>query len=815
MDLLRSFRFSTYVTLGIACLCLDYAEGGLLPETPFITTGVIILLAVAYRLEGRWSLTLHAANMVGALLTLLLVGWIAFQIVRKPTPVLSQIPFPTSLLPYLGPVLMILIPAKLFRPKHVGDFWAMQGIGLLAVALGCAMANDVYFGFLLIIYICGFIWSLSLFYLYREVRPDRNSATAEVVRSGRRLYMLRTTWRWSAAIASAGLLLFLVTPRPQNKSWELPMRMHGKMEMGLSDGLDLNRTGSLESNKDVAFEVYAEDLNRKPKLDLNPSQRWRSRPITSYQNGKWAANKQNMPYTVLDRTRTPNTSLSNPADRFALMAATLPNLGSNRYFLSYTIHANASGSNILADPVLWRPSDSPPIYAFGVGRGGVQQQLNGEFEVPRDVMNSDRPSYCQVYVPTKEPDLGVQLAFAPTQMESLTQLPTNLDRDRLRTWTNNVLALLVKREKLSSRALTEREGDDLFAGFDHLAWIDNVLSLLRRQNILPVAPVQGGHTIMAKHHEAVARALEDYFAHAGDFVYTLNLDRKDQGIDPVEDFLYNTRVGHCQRFATALVIVLRNLGIPSQIVTGYRGCESRNDGWYDVKQYHAHVWAEVLVKRSPPTGVIPRRVELPYPQKESRHWLSLDPTPESDPAAENEKATNWLQSTLERGESFFKFILLYDSSAREGALNAIVVFIEDTQNDLEEGRITQRIGIIGAVILFIPTVFVVRSMRRRRRIRRAKDPAADHAAIVPIYQRLLGLLAKYQWIPRAGETAKEFVSRVHLNMSNHKGLAHAGILAEIVEAYYRVRFGGHALSDPELLRLDEGIDRLEAGLAPA
>ena len=54
MQLLRSFRLSIYVTLGIACICLDYAEGGLLPETPYITGFVICLLVVGYhRLEGR------------------------------------------------------------------------------------------------------------------------------------------------------------------------------------------------------------------------------------------------------------------------------------------------------------------------------------------------------------------------------------------------------------------------------------------------------------------------------------------------------------------------------------------------------------------------------------------------------------------------------------------------------------------------------------------------------------------------------------------------------------------------------------------
>ena len=43
MNLLRSFRLSTYLTLAMACLCLGYAEGTLLPESPYITGSVIVL----------------------------------------------------------------------------------------------------------------------------------------------------------------------------------------------------------------------------------------------------------------------------------------------------------------------------------------------------------------------------------------------------------------------------------------------------------------------------------------------------------------------------------------------------------------------------------------------------------------------------------------------------------------------------------------------------------------------------------------------------------------------------------------------------
>src|SRR5580704_11294680 len=220
--LFRSFRMSTYATLALACLCLGYAEGDLLPEAPFITGIVIVMIALAYRAEGRWSLSLQSANAVGGALLALVSGWIMFQFVRAPTGLAEMLPFPANLLPYLGPVLMILVPAKLFRPKHVGDYWAMQGIGLLAVTLGCAMANDFLFGLLLGVYIFSFAWSLVLFHLYREIQPSEPSVVrADAEEQSRLFYLFRLAGGWSVVVLAVAVFLFLITPRPSERKWEL------------------------------------------------------------------------------------------------------------------------------------------------------------------------------------------------------------------------------------------------------------------------------------------------------------------------------------------------------------------------------------------------------------------------------------------------------------------------------------------------------------------------------------------------------------------------------------------------------------------
>src|SRR5205085_11155377 len=92
--------------------------------------------------------------------------------------------------------------------------------------------------------------------------------------------------------------------------------------------------------------------------------------------------------------------------------------------------------------------------------------------------------------------------------------------------------------------------------------------------------------------------------------YTLNLKIQDRSIDPVEDFLFNTRSGHCERFATALVLMLRGVGVPAQFVQGYHGCERVGSGQYRILESDAHAWAEVLL-----------------PHGSRWHWQAYDPSP--------------------------------------------------------------------------------------------------------------------------------------------------------------------------------------------
>lgn len=98
------------------------------------------------------------------------------------------------------------------------------------------------------------------------------------------------------------------------------------------------------------------------------------------------------------------------------------------------------------------------------------------------------------------------------------------------------------------------------------------------------------------------------------FSYTLQ--PPPLGKDEFDDFLFTSRAGFCEHYAGSFVYLMRKMGIPARVVTGYQGGEINPvDGIMTIRQSNAHAWTEVWLqgqgwKRIDPTGVIaPERIE--------------------------------------------------------------------------------------------------------------------------------------------------------------------------------------------------------------
>ena len=95
------------------------------------------------------------------------------------------------------------------------------------------------------------------------------------------------------------------------------------------------------------------------------------------------------------------------------------------------------------------------------------------------------------------------------------------------------------------------------------------------------------------------------FFHNEKFSYTLQPPLLGQ--HTVDEFLFSTRAGFCEHYASSFVVLMRAAGIPARVITGYQGGEINPvDGFMSVRQSDAHAWAEVWL--------------------ENRGWVRIDPT---------------------------------------------------------------------------------------------------------------------------------------------------------------------------------------------
>ena len=148
---------------------------------------------------------------------------------------------------------------------------------------------------------------------------------------------------------------------------------------------------------------------------------------------------------------------------------------------------------------------------------------------------------------------------------------------------------------------------------------------------------RGGNRSLAGIDESVMRTALAYF-NRENFRYTL--EPPLLGMHGVDDFLFETREGFCEHYASSFVFLMRAAQIPARVVTGYQGGEFNELGnYYIVRQSDAHAWAEVWlaqqgwVRIDPTAAIAPERIErglsaavtdtaaLPFMARNPPQWM--------------------------------------------------------------------------------------------------------------------------------------------------------------------------------------------------
>lgn len=239
--------------------------------------------------------------------------------------------------------------------------------------------------------------------------------------------------------------------------------------------------------------------------------------------------------------------------------------------------------------------------------------------------------------------------------------------------------------------------------------------------------------------------------------------------DPIASFLFERKRGHCELFSSAMVLMLRSLGIPARNVTGYYGGRLTSAGYYAVRAGDAHSWVEVYF---PGVG-----------------FAEFDPTPPADRGSRLD--TLWARVVLfwdTVQQRWRALVVDYDLVSQAQAVRRIGALMSEAGRRLsgKAGAAPRlRAAMIGFVVLLLAAVLVW-AVRRARFGRAAggRGPRldADRRRALQLWRRARAVLRQAGIEVEAATTPHEAARRAQVPAAG-----------ELVSAYLAARWGGAAL----------------------
>ncbi|MCP9496564.1 MAG: DUF3488 and transglutaminase-like domain-containing protein [Pyrinomonadaceae bacterium MAG19_C2-C3] len=312
-----------------------------------------------------------------------------------------------------------------------------------------------------------------------------------------------------------------------------------------------------------------------------------------------------------------------------------------------------------------------------------------------------------------------------------------------------------------------------------------------------------------------ARSFEAYLKN--EFKYSFEM--RAEGQDPVADFLFRVREGHCEYFASAMALMLRAQGIPSRVVVGYQGGEyNEAANAYTVRQREAHSWVEAY-----------------FPQNNS--WMTFDPTPVWYSPSDDGIGNAWFAQLKDYVEAFdlvwAQYVVSYGKqeqqwlagSLREGLGEQRRMFArrfnalsENLRRKYEsfgdaipetrdaDGVSREAMLLIGILMIAVMIFLVHRIYQRRNKTVAQKSQAIAGSASLSVspltmfefYTRMTTTLKAQGFERKAAETPAEFAATLKIPAAS-----------VVTNAFERARYGGEILTANEAKEIEDCLRRLE------
>ena len=266
------------------------------------------------------------------------------------------------------------------------------------------------------------------------------------------------------------------------------------------------------------------------------------------------------------------------------------------------------------------------------------------------------------------------------------------------------------------------------------------------------------------------------------------------GADPLSDFLFNIRAGHCEYFSTAMALMLRTQGVAARVVNGFLPGEYNEAAdAYTVRQSDAHSWVEVY-----------------FPETNS--WVTFDPTPAAGRA---EPQSTGLAAQLGKYAEaleliWFQYVVGYDKQEQRSLATSLHNRVFDYRRILSEvfGSLKSKVPVISgkgivfvlALVTILMSLIFIRVLRLgwRRGLTIPRGTRETEKTAIEFYERLTALLEDRGLSRLSDQTPLEFAS----NLGSRDALT-------ITRLYNRVRFGSQELSAAEQQEIDQALLDLE------
>ena len=293
----------------------------------------------------------------------------------------------------------------------------------------------------------------------------------------------------------------------------------------------------------------------------------------------------------------------------------------------------------------------------------------------------------------------------------------------------------------------------------------------------------------------------------GNYRYSLEGDTATLS-HPLEEFLFTRKTGYCEHYATAMVVMLRTIGIPARLVTGFLATEwNEYGGYFTVRQRDAHAWVEVYF---PSSG-----------------WIIMDPTPTIGTLI----ATNRWEFVRHLGESFrLQWDRLFVRYSATDQL-AVVHGVRDSSDALREqasrwgslisapiekgfrGLVhvaqTFRPGMLELItgVVVVGLALLLLMLRDRIGLWATTHLPTSHPqlAIAHLYTRMVRTVEKHGVRKPPSATANEFARLVEQEWK-----AASPMVADVIALYHQGRYSRTPLTASELSRAAEQVGRLQS-----